>query len=70
MIESKDFLRTIVEKRNKNGNTDYTDIANSFGIDMVSMLPFMKELNRKGYITQTLEDVTVTKLGLLAYDEL
>lgn len=70
MIESKDFLRTIVEKRNKNGNTDYTDIANSLGIDTVSMLPFMKELNRKGYITQTLEDVTVTKLGLLAYDEL
>lgn len=70
MIESKDFLRTIVEKRNKNGNTDYTDIANSLGIDMVSMLPFMKELNSKGYITQTLEDVTVTKLGLLAYDEL
>lgn len=70
MIESKDFLRTIVEKRSKNGNTDYTDIANSLGIDMVSMLPFMKELNRKGYITQTLEDVTVTKLGLLAYDEL
>jgi hypothetical protein len=30
----------------------------------------MKELNRKGYIIQTLEDVTVTKLGLLAYDEL
>lgn len=70
MIESKDFLRTIVEKRNKNGNTDYADIANGLGIDTVSMLPFMKELNRKGYITQTLEDVTVTKLGLLAYDEL
>lgn len=70
MIESKDFLRAIVEKRNKNGNTDYADIANSLGIDMVSMLPFMKKLNRKGYIIQTLEDVTVTKLGLLAYDEL
>lgn len=54
MIESKDFLRAIVEKRNKNGNTDYADIANSLGIDMVSMLPFMKELNRKGYIIQTL----------------
>lgn len=70
MIESKDFLKTIVEKRDKNGNTDYADIASCLGIDMISMLPFMRELSNKGYITQTLEDVTVTKLGLLAYDEL
>nr|DAT49555.1 MAG TPA: Transcriptional regulator mntR-turn-helix, DNA-Binding Protein, Metalloregulatory Protein.61A [Caudoviricetes sp.] len=70
MIESKDFLKTIVEKRDKNGNTNYADIANCLGIDTISMLPFMKELSSKGYITQTLEDVTITKLGLLAYDEL
>ena len=70
MIESKDFLKTIVEKRDKNGNTNYVDIASCLGIDMISMLPFMRELSNKGYITQTLEDVTITKLGLLAYDEL
>ena len=70
MIESKDFLKTIVEKRDKNGNTIYADIASCLGIDMISMLPFMRELSNKGYITQTLEDVTITKLGLLAYDEL
>lgn len=70
MIESKDFLKTIVEKRDKNGNTNYADIASCLGVDMISMLPFMRELSNKGYITQTLEDVTVTKLGPLAYDEL
>lgn len=70
MIESKDFLKTIVEKRDKNSNTNYADIASCLGIDMISMLPFMRELSNKGYITQTLEDVTITKLGLLAYDEL
>ena len=70
MIESKDFLKAIVEKRDKNGNTDYADIASFLDIDMISMLPFMRELSNKGYITQTLEDVPVTKLGLLAYDEL
>lgn len=70
MIESKDFLKTIVEKRDKNGSTNYADIASCLGVDMISMLPFMRELSNKGYITQTLEDVTVTKLGLLAYDEL
>lgn len=69
MIESKDFLKTIVEKRDKNGNTNYADIASCLGIDMISMLPFMRELSNS-YITQTLEDVTITKLGLLAYDEL
>ena len=41
MIESKDFLKTIVEKRDKNGNTNYADIASCLGIDMISMLPFM-----------------------------
>ena len=33
---------------------------------LITIMPFMKTLSSKGYITQTLENVTVTRLGLLA----
>lgn len=38
--------------------------------DDVSLLPFLRELNRYGYIIQTNEDVTTTSLGMLAYNGL
>lgn len=66
MINVDEVLAVIIAKRNENGNTDYRDIADTLGLDMISLLPFMKILSSKGYITQTLENVTVTKLGLLA----
>lgn len=66
MLNENDVLITIITKRNEKGNTDYRDIANDLNLDMISLLPFMKTLSSKGYITQTLENVTVTRLGLLA----
>lgn len=66
MLNENDVLITIITKRNEKGNTDYRDIANALNLDMISLLPFMKALSSKGYITQTLENVTVTRLGLLA----
>lgn len=66
MLNENDVLITIITKRNEKGNTDYRDIANALNLDTISLLPFMKTLSSKGYITQTLENVTVTRLGLLA----
>lgn len=66
MINVDEVLAVIIAKRNENGNTDYRDVADTLGLDMLSLLPFMKILSSKGYITQTLENATVTKLGLLA----
>ena len=70
MITEGDVLKAIVDCKNQNGRTDYRDIINKLDVDDVSLLPFLKELNRKGYIAQTLEDVAITDLGLAAYNEL
>lgn len=70
MITEKDVLKAIVDCKKLNGRTDYRDIMNKLKIDDISLLPFLKELNRKNYIIQTREDVTITGLGLSAYKEL
>lgn len=67
MITEEDVLKAIVDCKNPNGSSDYRDIMSKLDVDDVSLLPLLKELNRKNYIIQTSEDVTITDLGLSAY---
>lgn len=70
MITNDDVLKAIVDCKNPNGRTDYQDIMEKLNVDDISLLPFLRELNRSGYIMQTNEDVTVTSLGMIAYNDL
>lgn len=70
MITEEDVLKAIVDCKNPNGSTDYRDIMGKLDVDDISLLPLLKELNRKGYIIQTVDDVSITDLGLSAYNEL
>lgn len=70
MITNDDILKAIVDFKKPNGRTDYQDIMEKLNVDDVSLLPFLRELNKSGYIIQTNEDVTVTSIGMLAYNDL
>lgn len=70
MITNDDVLKAIVDCKKPNGRTDYQDIMENLNVDDVSLLPFLRELNKSGYIIQTNEDVTVTSLGMIAYNDL
>lgn len=70
MITNDDVLKAIVVYKKPNGRTDYQDIMEKLNVDDVYILPFLRELNRSGYIIQTNEDVTVTSLGMIAYNDL
>lgn len=70
MITNDDVLKAIVDCKKPNGRTDYADVMEGLNIDDISLLPFLKELNSLGYIMQTSEDITVTSLGMIAYNDL
>lgn len=70
MITRDDVLKAIVKCKKPNGRTDYRDIMDKLKIDDISLLPSLKELKALGYILQTQEDITVTPLGMSAYNDL
>ena len=70
MITNDDILKAIVDFKKPYGRTVYQDIMEKLNVDDVSLLPFLRELNKSGYIIQTNEDVTVTSIGMLAYNDL
>lgn len=70
MLSENDVLKSIIKHKKPNGNTDYSDVMNELSIDDVSLMTFVKVLKQKGYITTTMEDITITPLGLSAYKEI
>ncbi len=70
MLTNYDVLKAIAECRKPDGRTDYADIMKKLSVDDVSLFPSLKEFKQKGYIIQTNEDVTITSLGLSAYNDL
>lgn len=70
MITNDDVSKAILDCKKPNGRKDYQDIMEKLNVDDVSLLPFLRELNESGYITQTNEDVTVTSLGMIACNDL
>lgn len=70
MITENDVLKAIVKHRKPDGNTLFDDIMSELSIEDIALLPLLKSLEIKGYVTSTFEDVTVTSLGLSAYDDI
>lgn len=70
MLTEDNVLKAIVKHRNADGHTLYSDITSELSIDDISLITLLKTLEKQGYITQTMEDVTVTSLGMSAYNNI
>lgn len=70
MITEENVLKSIVDCRRPNGRTMYTDIEKDLSLDSSSLVPFLRNLESKNYIETTMEDITITQLGLLAYNDI
>lgn len=70
MITEENVLKSIVDCRRPNGRTMYTDIEKDLSLDSSSLIPFLRSLESKSYIETTMEDITITQLGLIAYNEI
>jgi Mn-dependent DtxR family transcriptional regulator len=66
MVSEKDVLFAMSKNRDENNIVDRIAIEKKLKLDDMSLIPFLKELNKKGYITQTLENIEITELGLSA----
>lgn len=70
MITEDDVLRAVVENMTSDKYTRYEKITSALSMDDVSLLPFLKSLENKGYIIVTMENLEVTQLGIYAYNEI
>lgn len=70
MITNDDVLKAIVSCKNSDNQVDYSDVCEKLNIDDISLIPFLKYLNKSGYITQTTSDIYITSLGMSAYNDL
>ena len=70
MVTEEDVLKAIVKHHDPDGKTNYLDVMEKLSMDDISLIPFLKAFEEKGYITRTMEDVTITSLGLSAYSDI
>lgn len=70
MITEQDVIKAIVKCKKENGRTNHYDVMKELSIDDITLLKFNRTLTEKGYITTTMEDISITSLGMSAYNEL
>ena len=67
VVTEEIVLKALVELRDSYEKTDYDIVADKLDIDFVTLGKYLESLRRKGYITQVLEDATVTEARLREY---
>ena len=70
MLSEETVLKAIVECMDEERNAMFVSVMAYLGCEGELLLPFIKALKFKGYITQTLYDACVTDSGMREYNRI
>lgn len=70
IIDESIVLKTIAELMDSKRSVDPDDLMKALDVPDFVLIKYLKSMNQKGYTIQVFEEITLTDLGLRAYQAL